>query len=135
MANPCSELMGTPDSLSEPTPMLDEKARRAYEARIREIQEEIREAEEMNDLGRSEKLNAEFDQLTDHLSKSLGLGKRSCKLDADTDRARAAVTWRIRNAIRKIEAVHPSLANHLNHAIRTGTFCGYKPEKEPHWHL
>ncbi|MEJ2641007.1 MAG: hypothetical protein P8010_15665 [Desulfosarcinaceae bacterium] len=131
----CAELMGTPDSLSESAPLLDEKARRAYEARIRDLQAEIHEAEEMNDLGRAERLNAEFDQLTDHLTKSLGLGKRSRRLDADTDRARAAVTWRIRNAIRKIKTAHPSLANHLNHAIRTGTFCSYAPEKEPRWRL
>jgi TolB-like protein len=131
----CAELMGTPDSLSEPDPLLDEKARRAYESRIRDLQEEIRDAEAMNDLGRAEKLNAELDQLAEHLSKSLGLGKRARKLDAASDRARAAVTWRIRNAIRKIESIHPSLANHLNHTIRTGTFCSYTPEKELPWHF
>jgi TolB-like protein/tetratricopeptide (TPR) repeat protein len=131
----CTELMGSPDSLSEPDPMLDEKARRAYETRIRDLRTEIGVAETMNDLGRAEKLNAELDQLTDHLSKSLGLGRRTRSLDADSDRARAAVTWRIRNAIRKIESVHPSLANHFSHAIRTGAFCSYNPEKDTLWNL
>jgi TolB-like protein len=131
----CTELMGSTDSLSEPEFTLDEKARQAYETRIRELREEIGEAEAMNDLGRTEKLSAELDQLTDHLSRSLGLGRRPRKLGADADRARAAVTWRIRNAIRKIESVHPSLANHFSHAIRTGAFCSYNPEKDTHWDL
>ena len=131
----CTELMGTLDSLSEPEPMLDEKARRAYETRLIDLQEEIQQAEEMNDLARTEKLNAEFDQLTEHLSKSLGIGKRARKLDAAGDRARAAVTLRIRSAIHKIEALHPSLAKHLSHAICTGTFCSYAPEKERQWFL
>jgi hypothetical protein len=115
--------------------MLDQKARRAYETRLKDLQEEIQQAEEMNDLARSEKLNAEFDHLTDHLSKSLGIGKRTRKLGAASDRARAAVTLRIRSAIHKIEAVHPSLAKHLSHAICTGTFCNYTPEKKPQRHL
>ncbi|MEJ2638107.1 MAG: hypothetical protein P8010_00890, partial [Desulfosarcinaceae bacterium] len=131
----CTDLMGTPDSLSEPEPVLDEKARRAYEARLRDLQADIQAAEEMNDLGRMERLNAEFDQLTDHLTKSLGLGKRSRKLADAGDRARPAVTLRIRSAIRKIETRHPILANHLSHALRTGTFCSYAPEKEQRWQL
>jgi TolB-like protein/tetratricopeptide (TPR) repeat protein len=131
----CSALMGLPGSLSEPESLLDEKARRAYETRIRDLREEIGEAQAMNDLGRTEKLSAELDQLTDHLAGSLGLGRQSRKLDGDTDRARAAVTWRIRNAIRKIESVHPSLANHLSHTIRTGAFCSYAPENEMRWEL
>lgn len=131
----CTELMGSTDSLSEPAFTLDDKARRAYETRIRDLRDEIGEAESMNDLERTEKLNAELDQLTDHLSRSLGLGRRPRKLDADADRARAAVTWRIRNAIRKIESVHPSLANHFSYAIRTGAFCSYTPEKDTHWKL
>jgi hypothetical protein len=71
-----------------------------------------------------EKLSAEFDQLTDHLAKSLGPGKRTRKLDDAGDRAQPAVTLCIRSAIRK--ARHPSPANHLSHALRTGTFCTRK---------
>jgi TolB-like protein/class 3 adenylate cyclase len=131
----CTVLMGIPDSHGQAEEVLDEKARRSYEDRIRDLQEEIREAQEMNDLGRTEKLNAELDQLVEHLSKSLGIGKRSRKFNSPSDRARAAVTWRIRSAIRKIEAVHSALGRHLANSIRTGTFCSYSPEKELTWHL
>ena len=89
----------------------------------------------MNDLGRRESLEAELDQLTAHLAKALGLGGQTRSVNTPVDRSRSAVTWRIRSAIRKIEAVHPALGSHLTHSIRTGTFCCYAPEKEQIWHL
>ena len=39
-----------------------------------------------------------------------------------------AVTWRIRNAIKKIASAHPRLGRHLENSVRTGTFCVYEPE-------
>ena len=47
---------------------------------------------------------------------------------SDLERARSAVTWRIRNAIKKIGQAHPRLGRHLENAVRTGTFCVYQPE-------
>ncbi len=131
----CTEIMGSPDSLGEDEMVMDEKARQSYEQRIRDLHEEITEAEEMNDLGRTEKLKTELDQLTDHLSKALGMGQRTRKFNAPAERARTAVTWRIRSAIKKIDAAHPALGRHLSNAIRTGIFCCYDPEKEQAWHL
>lgn len=130
----CTELMGSPVSSGGREMVMDEKARRSYERRIHDLQAEITEAEQMNDLGRTEKLKTELDQLTDHLSKALGIGRRTREFNAPVERARAAVTWRIRSAIRKIEAAHPSLGRHLANSIRTGTFCSYSPEKEQDWH-
>ena len=96
---------------------------------------EIAEAEANNDPIRSEKLKAELDGLTDHLSRAVGLSDRRRKLNSEVERARSAVTWRIRSAIKKIEAVNPSLARHLDHSITTGTFCAYQPEKAVSWQL
>jgi hypothetical protein len=45
------------------------------------------------------------------------------------------VTWRIRSAIRKAIAVHPSLGRHLENSVRTGTYCTYAPEKPLDWAL
>jgi hypothetical protein len=89
----------------------------------------------MNDLGRSEKLTVELEQLTDHITKAMGLGNRTRRLKAPAERARAAVTWRIRSAIKKIGAIHPALGQHLTNSIRTGTFCCYNPEKNLMWQL
>ena len=65
-----------------------------------------------------------------HLSKALGLGKRTRKMGGPSERARAAETSRIRGTIRKIEKAHPELGRHLANAVRTGTFCSYCPEQE-----
>ncbi|TWH28374.1 hypothetical protein [Isoptericola variabilis] len=43
------------------------------------------------------------------------------------DRARSAVTQRIRAAIRRIGEHHPELGEHLRTSVTTGTFCSYRP--------
>ena len=126
----CTEIMGSVNSSADDAPVLDQKARQAYEQRIRELRSEIDAAEEMNDLARREHLNAELDQLTEHLAAALGLGRRVRQLNAPAERARAAATWRIRAAIKKVEAAHPALGRHLANSIRTGNFCSYAPENE-----
>ena len=131
----CTALMGVPEADERGEPVIDGQARREYEARIRDLKAGIEAAEVMNDLGRKEILTEELDRLTAHLAKALGLGGRTRNINPVADRARSAVTWRIRSAIRKIKTVHPSLANHFSHAIRTGTFCSYAPEKEQRWDL
>ncbi len=131
----CTQLMGSVLKSEQREKLIDDQARAAYESRIRDLQEAIADAESMNDLGRREQLDAELDQLTDHLAKALGLGGKTRRVNTPVDRSRSAVTWRIRSAIRKIEAVHPSLGNHLSHAIRTGTFCCYQPETEQIWQV
>ena len=130
----CTVMMGNPDSMSDDSAVLDDKAMESYRQRIRDLQEEIRDAEGMNDLGRAEKAAVELDQITEHLTKVLGLGGRARKLNPSAERARAAVTWRIRSAIKKVQAAHPSLGRHLSNAIRTGTFCSYHPESDQAWH-
>ena len=63
------------------------------------------------------------------------LGGRARQLGSPAERARSAVTWRIRNAIRKIASVHPRLGKHLENSVRTGTFCVYEPETPTEWAL
>ena len=113
--------------------MLDEQARRAYRARLREIEAELAEAEEANDPGRAERLEEERERLLDEMRKATGLGGRDRKMGDAAERARSAVTWRIRNAIKKLDAAHPALARHLGNSIKTGVFCSYTPEKETRW--
>jgi hypothetical protein len=47
---------------------------------------------------------------------------------ADAERARIAVTKRIREAIRRIAIDHPALGYHLTGAVRTGAWCCYAPD-------
>jgi len=131
----CMEIMGGADGSGGDEPVLDPKARSAYRQRLQELRSEIDEAGEMNDLARHEALSAELDQITEHLAGAMGLGGRSRQLNPPVERARAAVTWRIRSAIKKIEAAHPALGRHLANSIRTGVFCCYSPETERLWRL
>lgn len=112
---------------------LDAPARAALKARIRDLQEELAEAEDRNDIGRADRLRGEMDQLVDALAGALGLGGRSRRLGSLAERARSSVTWRIRHAVRKLAAANPALGRHLENSLRTGAFCAYVPEQPVAW--
>jgi hypothetical protein len=116
-------------------PVLDHRARREIQARVRDLQHEIDAADAMHDSVRSERARAELDQIVEALSGALGLGGRSRRLGSGAERARSAVTWRVRSAIRKIATAHPRLGRHLENSVRTGTFCVYQPEVPVEWTL
>jgi TolB-like protein len=128
----CTALMGGVLDM-EGEPIFDEKAKRSYQKKILELQEEIRWSENNNDLQRSATLHEEYEQIVDHLTASLGLKGKVRKSSDTLDKTRSAVTWRIRNAIQKIEKVHPVLAKHLSVSVKTGIFCSYSPEKPVKW--
>ena len=49
------------------------------------------------------------------------------------ERARKAVTNRIRQTLARIAAVHQTLGLHLRNAVHTGTRCTYTPERPIRW--
>ncbi|SFH46418.1 TolB amino-terminal domain-containing protein [Palleronia marisminoris] len=112
---------------------LDDRARADLKARVRELGEELAEAEDMNDIGRAERARSEMDAIVDALSSALGLGGRGRRLGDLAERARTTVTWRLRYALRKVEAAHPALGRHLAASVRTGVFCVYLPETPIAW--
>src|SRR5690606_3570543 len=129
----CSELMDLPVNLVKEEYAVDDRARREYRQHIARLQEEIDEAEEMNDSERLGTLRESMDQILQHLSSVTDIYGRSRKLNSVTEKTRSAVTWRIRNAIKKIAQVHPALGAHLTNSIKTGTYCCYSPEKPVQW--
>jgi len=131
----CLELADRPAETGGDVPVLDDRARRELKARVRDLQQEIDEADAARDLGRAERAREELDQIVEHLSGALGLGGRARQLGSAAERARSAVTWRIRNAITKIASAHPRLGRHLENGVRTGTFCVYEPETPANWAL
>jgi hypothetical protein len=50
-----------------------------------------------------------------------------------TERARKAVTARVRDAIRRLEPLLPELAAHLQRTIVTGTYCRYRDDRSTTW--
>ena len=131
----CLELSDRPAETTGTQPVLDERARREIQSRARELQQEIDEADTLHDLARAERAREELDRLVELVSGSLGLGGRSRALGSVAERARSAVTWRIRSGIKKISKAHPRLGRHLENAVRTGTFCVYQPEAPTEWAL
>lgn len=128
----CTELMKA-TLIEKGEPVFDEKAKKSYQQRIIALQAAIEEAQLLQQLEQLELLRQEYDQLLDHLSQSVGIGGRVRKVSGSIEKARTAVTWRIRNAIKKISQVHPRLGKHLNISIKTGLICAYTPEKELSW--
>ncbi|MCC6410471.1 MAG: hypothetical protein IT270_02355 [Saprospiraceae bacterium] len=128
----CAELMGsTLDGGGEK--LIDEKARKQYQKKILELQNDIDEAERFSNFKKLEKLQEEYDQLVEHLSQSLNLNGRIREGGSTVEKARAAVTWRVRSAIARVEQQHPLLGAHLSNAIKTGTLCPYKPDRNIRW--
>ena len=127
----CMDLMGA--AVTAPgEKVFDTRARLEYKKRILELQSELAEAEQTGNLLHTESLQEEYDQLVEHLSQSLGLKGRVRERGNPVEKARSAVTWRIRNAIARIEQAHPELGAHLSNAIKTGTLCSYQPDRATH---
>jgi hypothetical protein len=125
---PTLEAGGTGDAI-------DATARRRYQARLRELEEELDAADRDGDGAASERLQLERDALLAELSSSYGLGGRTRRRGDSSERARSAVTQRIRDAIGRIEAADATLGGHLRRSVRTGTFCAYAPDRPTVWTL
>lgn len=116
-------------------PILDDRAHREYRRRLAELQQEVDEAEGHHDLARAEKARLEMEFITDQLTSSLGLRGRPRRSGDVAERARKAVTQRVRAAIQRLDRDHPELGRHLDRSIRTGTYCSYTPERPTSWSL
>lgn len=109
-------------------PLLDEQARAAYRRRLVEIDEDIEQARELSDPERLAQAQSERDFLVRELGRAVGLGGRERRAGSPAERARVSVTQAIRRSIARIQEHHPSLAEHLDRFIRTGTYCAYLPD-------
>jgi hypothetical protein len=114
---------------------IDETARNQYRARLIEIERELTDADDRADIVRSQQLHLEREAIVSELSSAYGIGGRARRRSDSAERARSAVTQRIRDAIARIETVDPGLGGHLRHAVRTGTYCAYSPEHATEWEL
>ena len=109
--------------------ILDARAKEAYRRRLAEIEEDIDEARALGDLERAAQADAERAFLVRELSHAIGLGGRDRRAASASERARVAVTRAIRYAMARVRAHHPGLGEHLDVAIRTGTYCVYRPDR------
>jgi tetratricopeptide (TPR) repeat protein len=115
--------------------VLDATARRQIRARLASLGEDIAEAESWNDPERAARARAERDALLRELTAAAAPGGQPRLLGDQSERARKAVTARIRDVIGRLEPVHPALAGHLRESVTTGTRCSYSPPTPVSWRL
>ena len=124
---------GLPVERVEGVTAADKRALRAYKRRLRDVGEELADAEERNDLGHVARLLVEREAIQHELRSAVGLGGRRRHLRDPTDRARKAVTARLRSAMARISEVHPQLGEHLAATVSTGLSCRYSPNPPVSW--
>jgi tetratricopeptide (TPR) repeat protein len=107
--------------------ILDGEARAAYKRRLAELDQELREAQSWNDGGRASRARTEMELLSSELSRAVGLGGRSRRAGSAAERARVAVTRRIRDLIKRVSEQEPELGRYLENTIKTGSYCAYRP--------
>jgi hypothetical protein len=117
--------------------LLDERAVAAYRHRLRDLEEELTEAEQWSDVGRLAGLRAERDALVGELTHAAGLYGRARPTGSSAERARVAVQKAIAAAIDRIGTVDAATARHLRTAVHTGLHCRYDPDPDlaVHWLL
>ena len=115
--------------------VLDATARRQVRARLASLGEDVAEAESWNDPERAARARAERDALLRELAAAAAPGGQPRLLGDQSERARKAVTARIRDVIGRLEPVHPALAGHLRESVTTGTRCSYSPPTPVSWRL
>jgi len=124
------ELSTASVGIGDSWPVFDDQARKAYQQRISELEEEIEAAEEMGNADQAEALRSEKGAILDHLKAATGLGGRVREWGSAAEKARSNITQAIKRALKEVEAVHPALAAHLK-SVSTGYYCSYKPLGDP----
>jgi tetratricopeptide (TPR) repeat protein len=119
---------GQQTALGDAGEMLDEGAKTAYRRRLVEIEDDIEQARTLGDSSREMQADAERDFLMRELARAIGLGGRDRRAASASERARSGVTRAVRQAIARIGDHHRELGEHLDHAVRTGTYCAYAPD-------
>ena len=118
----------TSDHRGHSEPILDRTALLAYRRRLAELDDEIASADTAADLARRQRAVDEREQLLTELRRATRPDGTSRTLGITAaERARKAVTARIRDSIRHITVALPQLGTHLDRTIRTGTTCRYDP--------
>lgn len=118
-------------------PVVDRQALAAYRRRLAELDAARDGAHAANDIGRMGLLEEEREVLLAELRSVTGLGDRIRPASGDqAERARKAVSARIRDTLRKLAEVAPRVAAHLDRSVTTGLRCTYDPppdEPDPVW--
>jgi hypothetical protein len=116
--------------LPDAGPILDARAKAEYRRRLTELQGELEDAERLSDPERARRACQERNCIADQLAVAVGLCGRNRNAASHAERARSAVTKRIKDSVNKIAEAMPSLGRHLATRVKTGYFCSYNPNPD-----
>jgi hypothetical protein len=109
-------------------PLLDRRAVAACRSRLRDLDEDLREARNDDDLSRLERLQEEKGAILSRLQECLGLHGASIPRGSPARRAQSSVARAIKRATNRVARQNPLLGRHLDATIRTGISCSYTPD-------
>lgn len=112
--------------------LLDDQAFTTYRQRYTELQDDIRNAENNNDFGRSAQLQREFEAFGLEIARAAGLGGKK-REKTDADRVRKAVSMAVSRAVDSICSEHVLLGRHLRNSVSPGLTFQYSPERQIEW--
>jgi non-specific serine/threonine protein kinase len=113
--------------------ILDGRAKADYRKRLKELQEELEEAERFNDHGRQQRLSNEIEAITAELKAAIGRRGIDRRAASHLERARSSVSKRIKFALQQIQQANAAAGSHLSESIRTGHRCVYLPKHKVDW--
>ncbi len=130
------DLMEAADRSGAAGPVADRRALDAYRQRLADLEADKAEAAAFHDDERAARVDAERHALLEELGRLTGAHGRPRQFaNHPAERARKAVTARVRDAIGKLEAPLPELAGYLHRTIVTGTYCRYRGEAGFTWDI
>ena len=107
--------------------MLDDAARKAYRVRLTELDEALEAVESAGDARSAVRIEREKQALVAELARATGLGGRARQTGSVTERARINIQRRLKDAVARIAEADADLGRYLERAVRTGTFCSFRP--------
>lgn len=112
---------------------LTPEAQRKIEHYLRQLSDQIEDAEETGDNEKRAILEDEREKILGQLASDRGLKGRPRKTSDPIERIRKTVTKRIQIEIARIEKSFPAFGHHLLACIKTGTYCEYTPRPKIEW--
>jgi hypothetical protein len=110
--------------------VVDRRTLDAYRQRLADLDDDVADAERQDDTERRARAESERAAIIAELRRVTRVGGQSRGFsNHPAERARKAVSGRIRDAIRKLRPDHPELADHLERSILTGNYCRYRTEE------
>ena len=111
--------------------ILDATARAAYRRRLADLRDELEEAAAYGDLGRTDRLRAETEFLTEELASAMGIGGSARRVGGPSAANALGRHANIRSTLKRLVQALPVLDEPLARRIRTGTFLRVRAGSRP----